>query len=96
MKRISLVLAACALSAACSPQAEEPAVAKAQAARTRLMRFMTAPWDPDVSDQEGPFVPPTLPSGPRQELDQLAGLCLAILGIVAGHSAHDAVVEVIP
>ena len=50
----------------------------------------------DVSDQEGPFVPPTLPSGPRQELDQLAGLGLAILGIVAGHGAHDAVVEVIP
>lgn len=79
-------------SSACGEQA----VAKAQAARTRLMRFMTAPWGPDVSDQEGPFVPPTLPSGPRQELDQLAGLCLAILGIVAGHGAHDAVVEVIP
>ena len=84
--------AAMAGSSVCGEQATD----RAQAARTRLMRFMTAPWDPDVSDQEGPFVPPTLPSGPRQELDQLAGLCLAILGIVAGHGSHDAVVEVIP
>lgn len=32
MKRISLVLAACALATACSPQAEEPAVAAPEAA----------------------------------------------------------------
>ena len=32
MKRISLVLAACALATACSPQAEEPAVATPEAA----------------------------------------------------------------
>ena len=31
MKRISLVLAACALATACSPQAEEPAVAAPEA-----------------------------------------------------------------
>ena len=31
MKRISLVLAACALATACSPQAEEPAVATPEA-----------------------------------------------------------------
>ncbi|PZO09136.1 MAG: DUF305 domain-containing protein [Alphaproteobacteria bacterium] len=34
MKRISLVLAACALSVACSPQTEEPAVAEPEAAGT--------------------------------------------------------------
>ena len=32
MKRISLVLAACALATACSPQAEEPAVDAPEAA----------------------------------------------------------------